>query len=75
MLRKNIEELMKQRGLKTIVIVINENDKLGMLCSLQGGVLIDCYAHRVDRKKDIWGFISFENQKPIRKGWSELLWL
>ena len=49
MLRKNIEELMKQRGLKTIVIVINENDKLGMLCSLQGGVLIDCYAHRVDK--------------------------
>lgn len=61
MLRKDIEQMMKTKGQKNIVLVLDENDKLGMLCSLSGGYLIDCWGHRVDRKKDIWGYIDYNS--------------
>ena len=68
MLRKDIEQMMKTKGQKNIVLLLNENDKLGMLCSLSGGYLIDCWGHRVDRKKDIWGYIDYSsNNVGIRK--------
>ena len=56
MLRKDIEILMKNRGQKTITLFLNKNDKLGLFCSLSGGYLVDCWGHRVDRNKDIWGY-------------------
>lgn len=61
MLRVDIEKLMKLKNQKTIILVYNKNDKLGMYCSLQGGYLVDCDGHRVDRKKDIWGFMEWDN--------------
>ena len=61
MLRKEIEQAMKEKGQKSIVLVINESDELGILCSLTGGYLTDCWGHRVDRKKDIWGYIDYHS--------------
>ena len=62
MLRKDIETMMKAKGKKSIVIIYNKNDRLGMYCFLQGGYLMDCWGHRVDRKKDIWGFMEFDGK-------------
>lgn len=68
MLRKDIEQMMKTKGQKNIVLVLDENDELGILCSLSGGYLMDCWGHRVDRKKDIWGYIDYSgNNIGIRK--------
>lgn len=62
MLRADIEKLMKSKNQKIITLVYNKNDKFGMYCFLQGGYLVDCYGHRVDRKKDIWGFIEWDGK-------------
>lgn len=62
MLRVDIEKMMKTQGKKTITLVYNKTDKLGMHCFLQGGYLMDCWGHRVDRKKDIWGFIDWDGK-------------
>lgn len=61
MLRKDIEELMKSRKQKDICLIYNKEDKLGVYCFLQGGYLMDYSGHRVDRKKDIWGYIEWDN--------------
>ena len=62
MLRKDIELQMKKDGRKTISLVYEKNAALGMACSLQGGYLVDCWGHRVDRKKDIWGYIEYDGK-------------
>jgi hypothetical protein len=46
---------------------MNENDHLAVYCFLQGGYLVDYTGHRVDRKKNIWGQMRFENGKPVRE--------
>lgn len=67
MLRAEIETLMKSKGQKHINLVMNENDHLAVYCFLQGGYLVDYTGHRVDRKKNIWGQMRFENGKPVRE--------
>lgn len=72
MLRIDIENYMKKNNIKHIGIILNESDKLGMFCSLSSGFLVDYTGHRVDRKKNIWGFIKHENGRPIRVAWESL---
>lgn len=62
MLRIDIEKMLKAKGAKSITLVYNKNDKLGMYCFLQGGYLVDCWGHRVDRKKDIWGYLDWDGK-------------
>lgn len=66
MLRADVEKKMKAQGLKQIDLVINESDTLAMYCSLQGGYLMDCYGHRVDRKRDLWGYYRWCGGIPIK---------
>lgn len=68
MKRLEIEQMMKQQGQKTIGIVYNENDELGVYCELKNGFLYDYTGHRVDRKKDIWGYLKYED---LGKGYRE----
>lgn len=66
MMRKEIEALMKQKGWKTIVLIMNESDPLGVYCELQGGFLQDFTGHRVNRTHNIWGYLNFEQGKGVR---------
>lgn len=70
MYRKEIEEKLKAAGQKDIGIIYNKDDNLGVYCELKGGFLTDYTGHRVDRKKDIWGYISYDftggYPKPVR---------
>ncbi len=72
MLRKEIELYMKQNKISQIDLILNESDKLAIYCSLQGGVLKDYTNHVVDRKKDIWGFLKWENGQSKRIPWQEI---
>lgn len=62
MLRKDIETMLKTAKQKTISLVLRKEDPLGMACSLQGGYLMDCWGHRIDRKLDIWGYIEYDGK-------------
>ena len=67
MLRKELEQYMKDQGIKHMVIVINKDDKLGAAVDLKNGILYDMYTGlRVNRKVDIWGYITYENGVPNR---------
>lgn len=68
MLRADIEAMMKESGEKTIAIVYNENDPLGMYCELKNGILCDYTGHRVNRKVNIWGRLKY---KDFGKGYCE----
>lgn len=72
MLRKDIESYMKQHKISQIDLVLNESDELGIYCFLSGGILKDYTNHVVDRKKDIWGFLKWENGKSTRVSWQEI---
>lgn len=62
MLRKDIEAMLKKADRKTISLVYEKDAALAMACSLQGGYLMDCWGHRVDRKKDIWGYLEWDGK-------------
>ena len=66
MIRADLEKIMKERDIKTISLIFNENDKLGKYCYLQSGILMDYTGHRVDRKKDIWGYMEWNNGESSR---------
>ena len=66
MLRKEIEQLMKQSKQEFISLIYNENDQLGMLCQMKAGILHDCWGHRVPLKQDIWGILVYEKGVPVR---------
>lgn len=66
MTRKELETLMKAAKKEYVAVVYNETDPLGMLCQMKGGILHDCWGHRVPIKQNIWGVIMFENGKPVR---------
>lgn len=66
MLRAEIETYMRENGLKNINLVYNEDDDLAVYCFLQGGYLVDYSGHRVDRKKNIWGYMKIENGEITR---------
>ena len=69
MLRKEIEQYMKQNNLTQIDLIINEGDKLAIYCTLKNGTLKDYTDHVVDRKKNIWGRLVWENGKSTRVAW------
>ena len=69
MLRKEVEEYMKKNGLTQIDLVLNENDPLAIYCTLKNGTLKDYTDHVVDRKKNIWGRLIWENGKSRREAW------
>ena len=48
------------------VLVLNDTDKLGIRCELKAGYLCDFNGHRVDRKKDIWGYMEWNNGESSR---------
>ena len=60
MKRIEIERLMKSRGQKTIDLVYNEDDQLGVYCELKGGYLCDYTGHRVNRNVNVWGYLDFQ---------------
>ncbi len=62
MLRADIENFMKQNNMQNITLIYDENSRLGTYCFIQGGYLMDYTAHRVDRKKDIFGWIKYDGQ-------------
>lgn len=72
MLRVEIEDYMKKNNLRTIDIVYNESDKLGVYTYLSSdGFLKDYTNHRVDRKRNIWGYLEWVNGKAIKKAWNK----
>ena len=67
MLRNELETKMKEKNCRHMVIVINENDPLGMAVELRAGILYDIYNNRrVNRKANIWGYITYEGGVPNR---------
>lgn len=69
MLRKEIEQYMKENKLTQIDIIYNEGDKLAVYCSLKNGTLKDYTDHVVNRKVDIWGRLEWKDGKSTRKAW------
>lgn len=65
MLRAELEVKMKNENKEHIAIIFNEGE-LGVLCFLKGGILMDYTNHRVDRKKNIWGYVDWQNGKAIQ---------
>ena len=71
MLRSDIECFMKENNMKIITLIYNESDTIGIYCELKGGYLCDYNGHRVDRKKDIWGWIEWTgNGNANLRSWS-----
>lgn len=67
MLRSELENKMKNAGIRSMVIVLHKDDPLGACVELKSGILYDMYTgRRVDRKVDIWGYIRYEDGKPVR---------
>lgn len=72
MLRKEVEEFMRAHNMTQIDIIYNENDNLGIYCTLgSNGTLKDYTNHVVNRKKDIWGYIHWINGSPERRKFDE----
>lgn len=67
MKRVELEERLKKENKKTISIIFKEGE-IGMHCNLRSGYLYDCWGHRVDRNKDIWGEVKY---KDFGKGYLE----
>ena len=68
--RKEIEDALKACGNRSIAVVYKEGDQLGMLCSMRGGYLMDCYNHRAPQ--EIWGYMWHEGGRFYRKAWDNL---
>lgn len=69
MLRKEIEQYMKENKLTQIDLVIKEDDLLGIYCALKNGILKDYTDHAVNRKIDIWGYLEWKDGKFTRRAW------
>ena len=61
MLRVDIEKLLKSKKENGITLVANKGER-AMQCYLSSGYLVDCWGHRVDRKKDFWGYIEWDGR-------------
>lgn len=68
--RKEIEDALKACGNRSIAVVYKEGDQLGMLCSMRGGYLMDCYNHRAPQ--EIWGYMWHEGGRIYHKAWANL---
>lgn len=66
MLRVEIEQMMKARGMKSITIVPEGRDNgtstVGISCDLKGDYLYDYTNHRVNRKINIVAYIDYDGQ-------------
>lgn len=62
MKRENIEKLMKANKQESIVLWINENDKLGASCTLKSGYLTDYTGHRFNKKTEVWGYVNYDRK-------------
>lgn len=71
MKRKQIELYMKEKGLKQIDLIFNEDDKYATYCMLQAGYLKNYNARPVDRNIDIWGYAVWKNGKQYRIAFEE----
>ena len=71
MKRKEIEIFMKKNNLSQLDVIYKADDKLAMYCSLKGGILHDCWGHRLDRNAEFWGFLTWQNGKSFRKSFTE----
>lgn len=71
MIRKQIENYLKQHNKKQIDIIVNESDEMAIYCYLQGGYLVDYMGHRMSRTQDFWGYYIWKDGKPIRTKWQE----
>jgi len=69
MKRAEIEKYMIENKLTQIDLVLNESDKLAIYCNLKNGKLKDYTDHVVDRKRDIWGRLVWNNGKAERRPW------
>ena len=69
MLRADIEKILKEKGITQIDIVYNENDKLGVYCTMKNGKLYDYTNHVVNRKINIWGYLQWKDGKSTRVAW------
>ena len=68
--RKEIEDALKACGNRSIAVVYKEGDQLGMLCSMRGGYLMDCYNHRAPQ--EIWGYMWHEGGRIYHKACANL---
>lgn len=68
--RKEIEDALKACGNRSIAVVYKEGDQLGMLCSMRGGYLMDCYNHRAPQ--EIWGYMWHEGGRIYHRAWDNL---
>lgn len=69
MKRKDIEIKLKQHNIKQIDLIINQTDNLAIYCIMKNNILYDYNNHVIDRKKDIWGYLKWENGKSSRVAW------
>lgn len=69
MKRKDIETKLKQLNIKQIDLIINQTDNLAIYCIMKNNTLYDYNNHVIDRKKDIWGYLKWENGKSSRVAW------
>ena len=72
MIRKDIQDFMTKRNIKSIGLVLNESDELGTYCSITGGILMDYTGHRVPIKKDVWGAVVYKNGQPVKMPWNKI---
>ncbi len=69
MLRAEIEKILKENKIEQIDLIINEIDKLAIYCKMKNGKLYDYTDHVVDRKKNIWGYLKWEDGRSTRVAW------
>lgn len=69
MLRTDIEKYMKENKLDQIDLIYNKQDKLAVYCLLKNGKLHDYSGHVVDRKINIWGYLSWANGSSTKVEW------
>ena len=72
MKRHEIEQLMRRQCRDQIDIIFKQDDELAMYCSLRGGILYDCWNHRVDRKVEIWGYLEWADGRAKRVAFAEV---
>lgn len=66
MYRQEIEKYLKDNNITQIDLILNKDDKLAIYCKVKNGKLYDYTDHVIDRKKDIWGYLKWNNGQKER---------